>query len=74
MEIIASLKADVVFEYAPIPDVADAIQDKIGVSVVCVQSSQFDFDMLRIMGLITGTEEKGGGTHIVCWREDRGYN
>ncbi len=58
MEIIASLKPDVVFEYAPIPDVADAIQDKIGVPVVCVQSLQFDFDMLRIMGLITGTEER----------------
>lgn len=58
IEIIASLKPDVVFEYAPIPDVADAIQDKIGVPVVCVQSSQFDFDMLRITGLITGTEER----------------
>ncbi|OPY54591.1 MAG: corrinoid ABC transporter substrate-binding protein [Methanosaeta sp. PtaU1.Bin112] len=58
IEIIVSLKPDVIFEYAPIPDVADSIQDKIGVPVVCVESSQFDFDMLRIMGLITGTEDR----------------
>ena len=58
IEIIASLKPDVVFEYAPIPDVADAIQEKTGIPVVCISSSQFDFDMHRIVGTVMGKEER----------------
>ena len=58
IEIIASLKPDVVFEYAPIPDVADAIQEKTGIPVVCIGSSQFDFDMHRIVGTVMGKEER----------------
>ena len=58
IEIIASLKPDVVFEYAPVPDVADAIQEKTGIPVVCISSSQFDFDMHRIVGTVMGKEER----------------
>jgi iron complex transport system substrate-binding protein len=58
IEIIVSLKPDVVFGYADSPDVADAIQEKTGIPVVCISSSQFDFDMHRIVGTVMGKEER----------------
>ncbi|RJS80785.1 hypothetical protein CW713_07240, partial [Methanophagales archaeon] len=47
MEVILSLKPDVVFEYASIPDIADTIQENTGIPVICIKSSQFDFEMHR---------------------------
>ncbi|RJS80780.1 hypothetical protein CW713_07215 [Methanophagales archaeon] len=58
MEVILSLKPDVVFEYAPIPDIADTIQENTGIPVVCIRSSQFDFDMHRLVGTVMGKEER----------------
>ena len=58
MEIIVSLKPDVVFEYGSIPDIADTIQENTGIPVICIRSSQFDFDMYRIVGTVMGKEER----------------
>jgi iron complex transport system substrate-binding protein len=58
MEIIVSLKPDVVFEYGSIPDIADTIQENTGIPVICIISAQFDFDMHRIVGTVMEKEEK----------------
>jgi len=58
MEVILSLKPDVVFEYAPIPDIADTIQENTCIPVICIKSSQFDFEMHRLVGCVVGKEER----------------
>jgi iron complex transport system substrate-binding protein len=63
MEAILELKPDVVFSYSSYPDVADSIQEKTGIPVVCtryVEPSKFDrtYESLKLTATILDKEER----------------
>ena len=61
LEQIVALNPDVVFQYAGLPDVANAIQEKTNIPTVCVMGSAksfFDFDMHSLVGKVIGKEER----------------
>lgn len=63
MEAILELKPDVVFSYSSYPDVADSIQEKTGIPVVCtryVEPSKFDrtYESLKLTATILDEEER----------------
>jgi len=58
LEVILSLKPDVIFEYGPIPDFANTIQENTGIPVVCISNSQLDLDVYRLAGEVLGKEER----------------
>jgi len=59
VELIMSLKPDVILMYRTKGELADTLQKKTGIPVVCIgDGGNFSFKSLRILGKILGKEER----------------
>ena len=60
LELMASLDPDVIFTYSQVSDVANSIQDSIGVPVVCISGSKgyLDFELHTLVGEVIGKEKE----------------
>ena len=59
MELILSLKPDMIFTYGGYADVANSLQENTGIPVVCIRASgRLDYEMHRLVGTVIGKEKE----------------
>ena len=62
LEVVVSLKPDLLFTYTSSQDTADVVQESTGIPAVCMGGSSWtnlkDFEIYRLAGMILGEEER----------------